>query len=131
MDEKEAREEITRRLDYLRELVEVAHADDETRLGMTDPDTGETYDDPDRIWDQVNELPLSIEQDRIVRVVIATGGPHEEIRFRLVGDDDLPISAEYLYLWAGVTVTRQLDDDDMENLWDLFDLSLFNLGGRL
>lgn len=63
-------------------------------LGVNDP-LPEGADATEQAYDRLNELPLSVEVEHVVRIVLSTGGPHDEIRAYVRGGE--MFRAEYAF----------------------------------
>jgi hypothetical protein len=84
--------------DFTRITAAVAAADDETR----DEAEAEAY-----------EYPLDVSVERVVVVLLGTGGPHDEFRVA-VDDDGTPTTIHYVFKdwWDGAE--RRLEGDDYD-----------------
>jgi hypothetical protein len=105
-------EELESRLESLRET-----------FAKVDSDS-----DQDEGYQELDELPLSVETIRSVRIVLSTGGPHDEFVFTLDSDGEI-VRTEYVFQDWFDGARRTVDDETAKRLGDYF-AQIVNWGER-
>ena len=80
--------------------------------------------EPDEDGDnRTHELPLSIERETVWRIVLGTGGPHDEVRVS-VDEHGEVTGGSYVYRWSGMNGDgeHELDRDEAQEWADAFGL---------
>lgn len=95
--------ELSDRLEQLRETWAKCDSDDQQEEG----------------YEELAELPLSVGTIRQVRVVLSTGGPHDEFVFTLDSDGDV-VRTEYVFQDWFDGARRVVDDEAAARLGDYF-----------
>lgn len=78
-------------------------------------DAGEEYEGQDAD-EAIDELPLSVELEHHVVIVLSTGGPHEEIDVTIYGDGTIK-EAKFGAYWGNNRKETRLHEGDA--LWTL------------
>ena len=73
--------------------------------------------------DRTHELPLCIERETVYRIVLGTGGPHDEVRVH-VDEHGEVTGGSYVYRWSVMNGDgeRELDRDEAQQWADAFAL---------
>ncbi|MCC5948102.1 MAG: hypothetical protein JJT89_06560 [Nitriliruptoraceae bacterium] len=79
---------------------------------------------PDEFGDtRTHELPLSIERETTYRVVLGTGGPHDEVRLSINAHGEVT-GGSYLRVWGLDRDTCDLDTSEAQEWADALSLEV-------
>lgn len=77
------------------------------------------WDKAESLEEELHELPLAIDETKVITVLLSTGGPHDEFRFYLDSDNDIT-RIEYVFKdWFDVAY-RNLTGDEFDTMSDYF-----------
>jgi hypothetical protein len=83
--------------------------------------TIEDSDEKDKFLEDEFREPLEIRKETIVRIVLSTGGPHEEFDI-VYNDDNKPIRGSFVYLPWFDRVEIPLSDEEVDAVIDAYSL---------
>lgn len=89
---------------------------EDARVLLDAQTAGEPVDGYDDASDAIAELPLSIETERHVIILLSTGGPAEWIDVELYSNGEIR-SAEFVAVWGSDRRATRIDETDA--LWTL------------